>query len=146
VQARRVQTRAITVTTRASKACADAGDHGEDACKYGVGRRGRARSRRVQVRRGQTRAFKVKKRASKACADAVVERALQALEAAALRTIDAFRAQEVSNTLHIMAKSRYRPWDRAIKVKTHASTECADAVDQGADACKQGVCSRGRSR
>ena len=51
VQARRVQTRAITVTTRASKACADAvhqgedarkqvvsdaGDHGEDACKPGV--------------------------------------------------------------------------------------------------------------
>jgi len=54
----------------ASTACADAGDHGEDACKYGVGRRGRSRSRRVQVRRGQTRAFKVKKRASKACADA----------------------------------------------------------------------------
>ena len=76
----------------------------------------------------------------------VVERAMQALEAATLQKIDAFRAQEVSNTLHIMAKSRYRPWDRAIKVKTHASTECADAVDQGADACKQGVCSRGRSR
>jgi len=33
----------------------------------------------------------------------VVERALQALEAAALRTIDAFGAQHVSNTLHIMA-------------------------------------------
>jgi hypothetical protein len=43
-----------------------------------------------------------------------VERALQALEAAALRTIDAFGAQEVSNTLHIMAKSRYRPWDRTL--------------------------------
>jgi len=59
----------------ASKACADTGDHGDDACKQGVcrrgrSRRGRARSRRVQVRRGQTRAFKVKKRASKACADA----------------------------------------------------------------------------
>jgi len=39
----------------------------------------------------------------------VVERALQALKAAALRTIDAFGAQNVSNTLHIMAKSRYRP-------------------------------------
>ena len=47
MQARRVQTRAITVTTRASTACADAGDHGEDVCK----------------------AFKVKKRARKACAD-----------------------------------------------------------------------------
>ena len=44
----------------------------------------------------------------------VVERALQALEAAALRTIDAFGAQHVSNTLHIMAKSRYRPWDRTL--------------------------------
>ncbi len=44
----------------------------------------------------------------------VVERALQALEAAALRTIDAFGTQHVSNTLHIMAKSRYRPWDLTI--------------------------------
>ena len=43
-----------------------------------------------------------------------MERALQALEAAALRTIDAFGAQHVSNTLHIMAKSRYRPWDRTL--------------------------------
>ena len=41
----------------------------------------------------------------------VVERALQALEAAALRTIDAFGAQQICNTLHIMAKTRYRPWD-----------------------------------
>ena len=61
----------------------------------------------MQVRRGQTRAFKVKKRASKACADAVVERALQALEAATLRRMDAFEAQNV--ILHIMAKTRYRP-------------------------------------
>ena len=44
----------------------------------------------------------------------VVERAQQALEAAALRTIDAFGAQAVANTLHIMAKSRYRPWDRTL--------------------------------
>jgi hypothetical protein len=44
----------------------------------------------------------------------VVERALQALEAAALRTIDAFGAQHVSNTLHIMAKRRYRPWERTL--------------------------------
>ena len=44
----------------------------------------------------------------------VVERALQALKAAALRTIETFGAQGVSNTLHIMAKSRYRPWDRTL--------------------------------
>jgi hypothetical protein len=44
----------------------------------------------------------------------VVERALQALEAAVLRTIDAFGAREVANTLHIMAKSRYRAWDRTL--------------------------------
>jgi len=37
----------------------------------------------------------------------VVERALQALEAAALRRMDAFEAQNV--ILHIMAKTRYRP-------------------------------------
>ncbi len=44
----------------------------------------------------------------------VVERAQQALEAAALRTMNAFGAQAVANTLHIMAKSRYRPWDRTL--------------------------------
>ena len=44
----------------------------------------------------------------------VVERALQALEAAALQTIDAFGAREVANTLHIMAKCRYRAWDRTL--------------------------------
>ena len=44
----------------------------------------------------------------------VVERALQALEAAALRTIDTFREQELANTLYIMAKSRYRPWDQTL--------------------------------
>jgi hypothetical protein len=35
-----------------------------------------------------------------------VERALLALEEAALRTIDVFGAQQISNTLHIMAKMR----------------------------------------
>ena len=63
MQARCVQTWAITVKTCASVACADAGDHkacadagdqGADVCKP-----------------GGTRAIKVKTRASKACADAV---------------------------------------------------------------------------
>jgi hypothetical protein len=53
----------------------------------------------------------------------VVERALQALEAAALRTIDAFGAQEVSNTLHIIAKSRYRPWDQTLVPKLDGQAE-----------------------
>ena len=44
----------------------------------------------------------------------VVERALQAIESAALRKMDAFEAQAVANTLHIMAKTRYRPWDRSL--------------------------------
>ena len=33
-----------------------------------------------------------------------------------------------------------------LKVKTCASKVCADAVDQGDDVCKEGVCRRGRSR
>ena len=41
----------------------------------------------------------------------VVERAQQAIEAAALRTMDAFKGREVANILHIMAKMCYRPWD-----------------------------------
>ena len=44
----------------------------------------------------------------------VVERALQALEAAALRTIDAFEAQPVANILHIIAKTRYSPRDQSL--------------------------------
>ena len=43
-----------------------------------------------------------------------MERALQALEATALRTIETFNAQNVANTLHIMAKTCYRPWDRTL--------------------------------
>ena len=63
MQARCVQTWAITVKTCASvacadagahKACADAGDQGADVCKP-----------------GGTRSIKVKMRAGKACADAV---------------------------------------------------------------------------
>ena len=44
----------------------------------------------------------------------VVERALRALEAAALRQIETYQAQHVANTLHIMAKTCYRPWDQAL--------------------------------
>ena len=40
-----------------------------------------------------------------------VEGALRVLEAAALRTMPEFEAQTVANTLHIMAKTRYRPAD-----------------------------------
>jgi hypothetical protein len=43
-----------------------------------------------------------------------VERALQALEAAALRTMGAFEAQHVANTLHTMAENRYRPLDLSL--------------------------------
>ena len=53
----------------------------------------------------------------------VVERALQALEAAALRTIDAFGAQEIANTLHIMAKSRYHPWNQNLVSKLDGRAE-----------------------
>jgi len=53
----------------------------------------------------------------------VVERALQALEAAALRTIDAFEAQQIANTLHIMAKSRYHPWNQNLVSKLGGRAE-----------------------
>ena len=43
-----------------------------------------------------------------------VEQALHALEAPALRMIDAFEAREVTNALHIMAKTHYRPWDPSL--------------------------------
>ena len=43
-----------------------------------------------------------------------MERSLQALEAAALRTMGAFEAQHVANTLHTMAKNRYRPLDLSL--------------------------------
>jgi hypothetical protein len=36
-------------------------------------------------------------------------RSLKALEAAVLRTIETFKAQNVTNTLHIMDKTCYRP-------------------------------------
>ena len=53
----------------------------------------------------------------------VVERALQALEAAALRTIETFGTREVANTLHIMAKTRYRPWDQTLVPKLEGRAE-----------------------
>jgi hypothetical protein len=37
------------------------------------------------------------------------EQALHALEAAALRMIDAFEEHQVDSTVHIMAKTHYRP-------------------------------------
>ena len=39
----------------------------------------------------------------------VVEDALQALEQRALQTMEDFGAREIANTLHSMAKARYRP-------------------------------------
>ena len=53
----------------------------------------------------------------------VVERALQALEAAALRTISESDAQALANTLHIMAKTRYSPWDPALIPKLEGRAE-----------------------
>ena len=53
----------------------------------------------------------------------VVERALQSMEAAALRTIDTFGAQEVSNNLHIIVKTRYSPWDRTLIPELEGRTE-----------------------
>jgi hypothetical protein len=43
-----------------------------------------------------------------------VERALQALEAAALRMIGVFEAQQVANILHIIAKTRFSPRDQSL--------------------------------
>ncbi len=43
-----------------------------------------------------------------------MERALQALEAAALRTIGAFDEQAVANILHIIAKTRCSPRDQSL--------------------------------
>jgi hypothetical protein len=52
-----------------------------------------------------------------------VERALQALEGAALQTNAEFGAREISNTLHIMAKTRYCPWDPALVPKLQGRAE-----------------------
>jgi len=53
----------------------------------------------------------------------VVERALQVLEAAALRTIGAFDAQSVANILHIIAKTRYSPRDQSLVPQLEGRTE-----------------------
>jgi len=53
----------------------------------------------------------------------VVERALQAIEAAALRTMDAFKGREVANILHIMAQTHHRPWDPALVPKLEGRAE-----------------------
>ena len=58
----------------------------------------------------------------------VIERALQALEAAGLRTIDEFAAQGVSNTLHIMAKTCYRPWDPTLFPELEGRAEALAVV------------------
>ncbi len=47
----------------------------------------------------------------------VVDRALQALEAAALRRMPEMEARNVADMLHIIAKSRYSPWDPALVPK-----------------------------
>ena len=43
-----------------------------------------------------------------------VEPALRTLEQAAVRTIEDFQSQQVANTLHAMAKARYRPADPGV--------------------------------
>ena len=43
-----------------------------------------------------------------------VEPALRTLEQAAVRTIEDFQSQGVANTLHAMAKARYRPADPGV--------------------------------
>ena len=53
----------------------------------------------------------------------LAERATQALEAAALRRMDNFKAQQVANILHIMAKTRYRPSDPALVPKLDGRAE-----------------------
>jgi hypothetical protein len=52
-----------------------------------------------------------------------VERALQALDEVVLRTINVFGAQQLSNILHIMAKTRYSPWDQSLVSKLEERVE-----------------------
>jgi hypothetical protein len=56
----------------------------------------------------------------------VMERALQALEESALQNMDAFEPQQLSTTLHAMAKFRYRPFNprflEALEQQTFAMT------------------------
>jgi hypothetical protein len=66
-----------------------------------------------------------------------VECALQALEAAALRTIQTFEAHHVANTLQIMARTRYSPWDPSLVPKLEGLAE-ALRCDDGAGAWGRG--------
>ena len=52
-----------------------------------------------------------------------VERALLALEEAALRTINVFGAQAVANILHMIAKTRYSPWYQSLVPKPEGRAE-----------------------
>ena len=52
-----------------------------------------------------------------------VEDALRVLEAAALRTMAEFQAQNVASTLHIMAKTRYRPADPRLLLELDRKVE-----------------------
>jgi hypothetical protein len=53
----------------------------------------------------------------------VAERVLQALEAEALRKMDAFEAQNVASSLYIMPKTCYRPWDPALAPELEGRAE-----------------------
>jgi len=53
----------------------------------------------------------------------VAERVSQALEAAALQRMDAFQGREIATILHIMAKTRYRPWDPALVPRLEGQLE-----------------------
>ena len=44
----------------------------------------------------------------------VVERTLEALERQTLQTMEDFGPQEIANTLHMMAKKRYRPASKTL--------------------------------
>ena len=53
----------------------------------------------------------------------VVERSLQALEEAALRTINVFGARELANTMHAMAKAHYTPTNPLVLEALEQQTE-----------------------
>jgi len=53
----------------------------------------------------------------------LAERATQVLEAAAMRHMHTCDAQHVANLLHIMAKTRYRPWDPTLFPKLEGRAE-----------------------
>jgi hypothetical protein len=78
---------------------------------------------------------------------AVVERTLQALEAMALRMIDAFEAQAVANLLHIIAKTRYSPRDQSLVPQLEGRAGTFQGAGSGKHAvgvCDDGAGARGR--